>query len=146
MMLPAVQRHTLVALVIIGVTLPHPSIASNWVSVAASPDGLVEFYVDAANIRGSARRSVRLLYEYQQVQQDPDTFDEHRSSVVSAVIDCLKPQIAVTKIENFVAPMGRGRPTNRSGGTKVVMEPVADDGINAQIRKAVCIATPSRAR
>jgi hypothetical protein len=65
---------------------------------------------------------------------------------VSAVIDCLKPQIAVTKIENFVAPIGRGRPTKRSGGTKVAMEPVADDGINAQIRKAVCSAMPSRAR
>jgi surface-adhesin protein E len=125
-------------LALIAMTTAAAATVASWTKVAVSPDGLLTFYADVAHIRGNHVRAVRLLYDYREVQQDPDTLEEHRSSIVSALVDCATSRIGVTKSENFSDPMGRGKPTNKTATQDPEMHVVAEETIDAKILDAVC--------
>ena len=68
------------------------------------------FYGDSKTIvhRGNALR-IRLLFDYQELQQDPDTLIEHRSTVELASVECRNRRIAAVQATGYSRNMGRGR-------------------------------------
>jgi hypothetical protein len=83
---------------------------THWSLVSKSGDGIVTFYKDAGSVtvaRGT--RLVRLLYDYQQIQQDPDTLMEHRSTIVLVSADCRNHRLASVQSTDYAANMGKGK-------------------------------------
>ena len=80
-----------------------------WSFITSSDDGLMTFYGDHKSIephKGALR--VRLLFDYAQLQQDPDTLIEHRSTVEIASIDCHDRRLAAIEATSYAKNMGRG--------------------------------------
>jgi len=90
------------------VVLPLPSAAA-WSFITRSDDGLMSFYGDPASIghRGNARR-IRLLFDYKDLQQDPDTLIEHRSTIEVASVECGDRRIAAVQATSYSRNMARG--------------------------------------
>jgi len=129
------------------VMLPATAISAAetaWTRVTASQDGLITFYIDRAGIRGERMRTVRLLYDYRDVQQDPDTLKEHRSSIVVSRIDCAGRRIGMIRSEDFTAPMGRGKRESHAASGQPEMRPVAGGSIDAKIIRAACGGQPGQ--
>jgi hypothetical protein len=76
---------------------------------------LVTFYGDpkSAALYGTMRR-MWLLYDYQQVQQDPDTFVETRSIVGLASFDCRHRKLGTVQSTNYAGNMGKGKAVVKS--------------------------------
>src|SRR5262245_27464973 len=92
------------------VTAPGHATGSAWTHITASDDGLMNFYFDATIVvEHGAMRSVRLLFDYTRLQQDPDTLIEHRSTIELASIDCLHHTLAPVKAASYDGNMGHGR-------------------------------------
>jgi hypothetical protein len=105
------RRRYGVALFVLLVAFSCPSAAAAWDFITRSDDGLVNFYGDPKSIvhRGDALR-IRLLFDYQQLQQDPDTLIEHRSTIELASVECRERRIAAVQATSYSRNMGRGRP------------------------------------
>ena len=81
-----------------------------WTHITASDDGLLNFYFDANSVvEHGTIRSVRLLFDYTRLQQDPDTLIEHRSIVELTSIDCLHHTLAPVEAASYDGNMGVGR-------------------------------------
>jgi hypothetical protein len=80
-----------------------------WDFIAKSDDGLMTFYGDRGSVvpHGGAFR-VRLLFDYAQMQQDPDTLIEHRSMIELASVDCLGRRLAAVEATSYARNMGKG--------------------------------------
>ncbi len=89
--------------------------ARQWNYVAKSDDGLVTFYGDRKStaVQGTLRR-MWMLYDYQQVQQDPDTFVETRSIVSLASFDCRNRKLGTIQSTNYAGNMGKGKAVVKS--------------------------------
>ena len=94
---------------------PSHALGLMWKHITSSDDGLTNFYMDINGVvvQGSIRR-VRLLFDFSQVQQDPDTLIEHRSVVEVASIDCRHHSLAPIEATSYSENMGRGRTVLRS--------------------------------
>lgn len=81
-----------------------------WDLIARSDDGLMTFYGERNSVRahGDALR-VRLLFDYAQMQQDPDTLIEHRSMIEIASVDCRGRRLAAIEATSYARNMGKGR-------------------------------------
>lgn len=93
------------------------------VDVTRSDDSLMTFYGDRKSIKphkGALR--VRLLFDYAQLQQDPDTLIEHRSTVEVASVNCRDRRLAAIEATSYAKNMGRG-------AAVVVNERVPDPGL-----------------
>jgi hypothetical protein len=88
---------------------------ARWSPVAKSDDGIITFYKDPGSmvVAGDTRR-VRLLYDYQQMQQDPDTLIEHLSTIVLASADCRNYKLASVQSADYAAKMGKGKLVTKS--------------------------------
>jgi|SRR5579871_273743 len=104
-----IARSGLWALVWCAASVAAPCWAATWDLITVSDQDLVRFYVDPASVRkqGSVRRA-RLLFDYKQVQQDPDTLIEHRSTVEVASIDCGHHRLAPIEATSYAGNMGQG--------------------------------------
>ena len=88
---------------------PRPSAAA-WNFITSSDDGLMSFYGDLESVvhRGNALR-IRLLFDYKDVQQDPDTLIEHRSTIELATVQCSDRRIAAVQATSYSRNMGKGK-------------------------------------
>jgi hypothetical protein len=85
-----------------------------WDLITRSDDGLMNFYGDRSSIVPHGHLTqVRLLFDYAQLQQDPDTLIEHRSTIEVASVDCSGRRIAAVEATSYERNMGRGRPVVR---------------------------------
>ena len=81
-----------------------------WHLITRTDDGLMTFYADPKSMsRHGHKVRVRLLFDYAQVQQDPDTLVEHRSTIELASVDCSGRSIAPVQATSYERPMARGR-------------------------------------
>jgi hypothetical protein len=98
-----------IALFVLILVVSGPSAAA-WDFVATSDDGLVTFYGDPTSVvrHGDARR-IRLLFDYRELQQDPDSLIEHRSTVELASVECANRRIAAVQATSYSRNMGRGQ-------------------------------------
>ena len=103
-------RRFAVALLVPLVAFSAPPAAAFKVLITKSDDGLMTFYGDPKSIvhRGDALR-IRLLFDYRELQQDPDTLIEHRSTVELASVECRNRRIAAVQATSYSRNMGRGR-------------------------------------
>ena len=69
-----------------------------------------DLYGERNSVRahGDALR-VRLLFDYAQMQQDPDTLIEHRSMIEIASVDCRGRRLAAIEATSYARNMGKGR-------------------------------------
>jgi hypothetical protein len=114
--------------------------ASAWKKIAVSADGLVTFYADTGSMtqRGAFRR-FRLLYDYRQVQQDPDDLTSSQSMTVLASIDCRQQLLGVERLIRYSANMAQGAIVSRSPAEKkIAYRKVASGSIDEQTLKFVC--------
>jgi hypothetical protein len=89
--------------------------AGTWDLIVKSDDGLTAFYLDSHSLAMAAgARRARLLYDYQQTQQDPDTLVEHRSVVVLASADCRNYRLATVQATAYADNMAKGRIVTKS--------------------------------
>jgi hypothetical protein len=103
------RRRYGVALFVLLVAFSCPS-ASAWDFITKSDDGLMNFYGDPKSMvhRGDTLR-IRLLFDYRELQQDPDTLIEHRSTIELASVECRDRRIAAVQATSYSRNMGRGR-------------------------------------
>jgi hypothetical protein len=118
--------------------------AGAWSLIARGDDGLTAFYMDSASIvvAGGTRRA-RILYDYQQTQQDPDTLVEHRSMVVMASADCLHYRLATVQSITYAANMAKGKVVARSLAfpdeeLRYVTVAPASGSVDARVMKSLC--------
>ncbi len=129
------------ALVIVGaLAAPAGARAVAWQHITTSADGFTSFYFDAKGsvMHGSARR-VRLLFDFKQLQQDPDTLIEHRSMVETASIDCRRRTLATIDATSYAEHMGRGRAVVTQASAQPLKPVVAAPGsIDERVVDFVC--------
>jgi len=107
-------RLAVAVLALCGAGIASPCAAA-WKEITRSDDGLMTFYGDPDSIvaHGGHVR-VRLLFDYAQLQQDPDTLIEHRSTIELLAVDCAGRRIAPMQATSYEANMGKGRPVVRN--------------------------------
>jgi hypothetical protein len=130
----------LFALIVCCFATPTDALAAAWKHIAASNDGLVNFYMDAKSVaaKGSIRR-VRLLFDFSKVQQDPDTLIEHRSMIETALLDCRHRTIAPIEAVSYSEDMGRGRPLVSTKSPQPLRHVVAaPESIDGRVVDFVC--------
>jgi hypothetical protein len=89
--------------------------STSWRVVVKSDDGQITFYADAGSlVIQDTLRTVRLLYDYVQIQQNPDTLERHLSTIELASIDCKDRRIAPVQSTNYVRHMGAGAIVTKS--------------------------------
>lgn len=138
-----VKRAVRVLFVACAAHVPHAAAAA-WSHVTSSPDGLIDFYVDKSSIKGGHERTGRVLYDYRNVQQDPDTLEEHRSTVVSARADCVARRIGIMRSANYADAMGHGKAIDLASIAAPEMHSVSSGTIDDQIRAAMCAKRGSK--
>jgi hypothetical protein len=118
--------------------------AGAWSLVTKSDDGLTAFYLDSASVVvvGGTRRA-RILYDYQQTQQDPDTLVEHRSVVVLASADCQGYRLATMQSTTYAANMAKGKVVAKSltfpeDELRYVTVSLASGSLDDRIMKSLC--------
>jgi hypothetical protein len=84
--------------------------ANDWIYIVRSPDASTTFYKQLHSVitRDHKRRAL-ILYDYTQVQQDPDTLLEHRSTVVVALADCASYKLATVQSTDYSDNMAKGK-------------------------------------
>ena len=102
------RRHAIALFVLLAAF--SGSAAAAWDFITKTDDGLMNFYGDRTSIvhRADTVR-IRLLFDYRELQQDPDTLIEHRSTVEQASIECHTRKIAAVQATSYARNMGRGR-------------------------------------
>jgi hypothetical protein len=89
--------------------------STSWRLVVKSNDGQVAFYADSTSLAiQDTLRTVRLLYDYAQTQQNPDTLERHLSTIELASIDCKSRRIAPMQSTNYTGRKGAGAVVSNS--------------------------------
>jgi hypothetical protein len=89
--------------------------STSWRVVVKSDDGQIAFYADSSSlVIQDTLRTVRLLYDYAQIQQNPDTLERHLSTIELASIDCKNGRIAPVQSTNYVGHKGAGAIVSKS--------------------------------
>jgi hypothetical protein len=116
--------------------------STSWHVVVKSDDGQMTFYADPKSlvIRDSLR-TVRLLYDYAQTQQNPDTLQQILSTIELASIDCRTRRIAPVQSANYAGHKGTGAIVSNS--VTVPKEQLryvtaAADSLDEKVVKYVC--------
>jgi hypothetical protein len=138
------RAHRLLPALVIACWLVAPVGARGpaWKHITTSADGLTSFYMDAKGsvAHGSTRR-VRLLFDFSQLQQDPDTLIEHRSMVETASIDCRRRTLATIEATSYAENMGRGRAVVTQTSPQPLKQVVAaPESIDERVINFVCDA------
>jgi hypothetical protein len=89
--------------------------STSWRLVVKSDDGQIAFYADSTSLAiHDTLRSVRLLYDYAQTQQNPDTLERNLSTIELASIDCKSRRIASVQSTNYAGHKGAGAVVSKS--------------------------------
>ena len=123
--------------------------STSWHLVVKSDDGQIAFYADSASLAiHDTLRTVRLLYDYAQTQQNPDTLERNLSTIEMASIDCKNRRIAPVQSTNYAGHKGAGAVVSKS--VSVPNEQLryvtdAADSLDDKVVKYVCaIGDPGR--
>jgi hypothetical protein len=90
---------------------------------------------------------VQLLFDYTELQQDPDTLIEHRSTIELASVDCRDRRLAAIEATSYSRNMGRGtavvqNPPDPGGRLRYVH--AAPGSIDDKVVTFVCTARRPR--
>jgi hypothetical protein len=132
-----VRRMLLIAVALVSA---EAMAAATWQPIVESADGLVSFYGDPATltVQGPIRR-IRLLYDYKQVQQDPDTLVNMRSQSVLVSLDCVDHRIGPVQEIRYADNMAQGAVVGKSKPTtRVTYKEIAPDSINMKVMQYTC--------
>jgi hypothetical protein len=89
--------------------------STSWRFVVKSDDGQIVFYADSTSLTiHDTLRTVRLLYDYTQTQQNPDSLERHLSTIELASIDCKSRRIAPVQSTNYAGQKGTGAAVSKS--------------------------------
>jgi hypothetical protein len=89
--------------------------STSWRLVVKSDDGQIAFYADSTSLAiHDTLRSVRLLYDYAQTQQNPDTLERNLSTIELTSIDCRSRRIAPVQSTNYAGHKGAGAVVSKS--------------------------------
>lgn len=95
-----------------------PAFAASWQRIADGANGLITYYAGASVRADGKLRRVELLYDYKELQENPDGNHDHetdfRSTTTIAYVDCQSRRIAVEGVRNFEMNMGKGKVVGRS--------------------------------
>lgn len=133
----AARRMLLIALMLWSA---ESAAASPWEFILASPNGLVSFYGDPKSlvVQGPIRR-VRLLYDYKQAQQDPDTRQSSRSQSVLVSVDCVDHKFGTVQETKYADSMAQGAVVGKSKPmTRVAYKDVTPDSMNEKMLQYAC--------
>jgi hypothetical protein len=115
---------------------------TSWRLVVKSDDGQIAFYADSTSLAiQDTLRSVRLLYDYAQTQQNPDTLERHLSTIELASIDCKSRRIAPVQSTNYAGHKGAGAVVNKSVSVpkeQLRYVTAAADSLDDKVVKHVC--------
>ena len=98
-------------IVVIAVLLSYvgPAAATPWKFITESAEGSVKFYADPkVLVRHGQMRHLWLLYDYQSVQQDPDTLAYSKSETVLMSVNCSKHALGPIRGIEYSEAMARG--------------------------------------
>ena len=137
-----IHRSLPALLIVCAFAAPADARAAAWTHITTSADGFTSFYMDAkGSTTHRSPRRVRLLFDFSQLQQDPDTLIEHRSMVETASIDCRHRTLATIDATSFAEHMGRGRAVVTQTSPQPLKPAVAAPGsIDERVIDFVCHA------
>jgi len=110
---------------------------SGWTRVAEDPRGIV-FYAKAPRTSARDRVSLDLLYDYRDVQQDPDTLLSHRSAWVAVTVDCRNRALRMGDMRKFGENMARGPVVERTHASDVRYREARPDTMDDAIVRFAC--------
>jgi hypothetical protein len=112
---PLTGRKVLWGIALLAMSTALNAQSTSWHLVVKSDDGQVTFYADSTSLTiHDALRTVRLLYDYAQTQQNPDTLERHLSTIELASIDCKGRRIAPVQSTNYTGHKGAGAVVSKS--------------------------------
>jgi hypothetical protein len=83
--------------------------STSWRFVVKSEDSQVSFFADANSLSSRGKvRTLRVLYDYLQTQQDPDTLVRHLSTIEVLAIDCENRRMAPVQSISYAGHRGAG--------------------------------------
>jgi hypothetical protein len=116
--------------------------STSWRLMVKSDDGQIAFYADSASLAiHDTLRTVRLLYDYAQIQQNPDTLERHISTIELASIDCKSRRIAPVQSTNYAGHKGAGAVVSKSVSLpkeQLRYVTAAADSLDDKVVKYVC--------
>jgi hypothetical protein len=116
--------------------------STSWRLVVNSDDGQIAFYADSTSVAIHGRlRNVRLLYDYAQTQQNPDTLERHLSTIELASVDCESRRIAPVQSTNYAGHKGAGALVSKSMSVpneQLRYVTAAADSLDDKVVKYVC--------
>jgi hypothetical protein len=116
--------------------------STSWRLVVKSDDGQIAFYADSTSVAiHDTLRTVRLLYDYAQTQQNPDTLERHLSTIELASIDCKSRRIAPVQSTNHAGHKGAGAVVSKSASVpkeQLRYVTAEADSLDDKVVKYVC--------
>jgi hypothetical protein len=116
--------------------------STSWRLVVKSDDGQIAFYADSSSLAiHDTLRTVRLLYDYAQTQQNPDTLERNLSTIELASIDCNSRRIAPVQSTNYAGHKGAGAVVSKSASVpkeQLRYVTAAADSLDDKVVKYVC--------
>jgi surface-adhesin protein E len=116
--------------------------STSWHFVVKSEDGQVSFYADTKSLASHGKtRTLRVLYDYQQTQQDPDTLVRNLSTIELLTVDCENRRMAPVQSSSYAGHRGEGALVGKS--LMVPMEQlryvaVAADSLDEKVLRYAC--------
>jgi hypothetical protein len=116
--------------------------STSWRLVVKSDDRQIAFYADSSSLAiHDTLRTVRLLYDYAQTQQNPDTLERNLSTIELASIDCNSRRIAPVQSTNYAGQKGAGAVVSKSASVpkeQLRYVTAAADSLDDKVVKYVC--------
>jgi hypothetical protein len=119
-----------------------------WHFVVKSDDGQVSFYADASSLaEHGSMRSLRVLYDYLQTQQDPDTLVRNLSTIEVLSIDCENHRMAPVQSTSYAGHRGSGAVVGKSATLATAQlryVAAAVNSLDEKVLQYACTKSPAR--
>src|ERR1700761_1933626 len=120
-----------------------------WILITKSNDGEVSFYAEPKSLAIKAdQRTMRWLYDYRQIQENPDTLVENLSALVTVAADCENRRLATVQSTSYAKHMASGEIV----GVSKTLPPsqlryvrVTKDSVDEKVLKYICSAKAAAA-
>jgi hypothetical protein len=122
--------------------------STSWHFVVKSDDGQMSFFADAKSLTKHGQvRSLRVLYDYLQTQQDPDTLVRNLSTIETLSIDCENRRMAPVQSTSYAGHRGNGAVVGKSATIateQLRYVAVAADSLDEKVFMYACAKAPAR--
>ena len=122
--------------------------STSWRFVVKSDDGQVSFYAEAKSLtKHGSLRSLRVLYDYLQTQQDPDTLVRNLSTIEVLSVDCENHRMAPVQSTSYAEHRGAGAVVGKSASlapAQLRYVAVAAGSLDEKVFKYACASSGAR--